>query len=89
LQRAFQIAGARSTISSLWAVPDHATSELMKRLYENRLEKGLSASESLREAQLWVLNNGEKVGAFAEAQRPGKRTPPQFWAAFILAGDWR
>jgi len=89
LQRAFQIAGARSTISTLWAIPDQATAELMKRMYTNRLEKGLAAAEAMREAQLWVLNNGEKVGAFPEKQSEGKRTPPKFWAAFTFAGDWR
>jgi CHAT domain-containing protein len=87
LQRAFQMAGARSTISSLWAVDDRATAELMKRLYANRLQKNLSSVEALREAQLWVLNNGDKVGVFDEPPRAGKRTPPKFWAAFTLAGD--
>jgi CHAT domain-containing protein len=89
LQRAFQIAGARSTITSLWAIPDLATAELMKRMYANHLKGGMSAADAMREAQLWVLNNGDKVGAFDVSQRPGKRTPPKFWAAFTFAGDWR
>jgi CHAT domain-containing protein len=89
LQRAFQIAGARSTITSLWAVPDQSTAELMKQMYSNRLEKGLASAEALREAQLWVLNNGEKVGAFDRKPTGSKRTPPKFWAAFTFAGDWR
>jgi CHAT domain-containing protein/Tfp pilus assembly protein PilF len=89
LQRAFQIAGARSSITSLWSVPDQATAEMMKRMYSNRLEKGLAAAEALREAQLWVLNNGEKVGAFDQKPTGSKRTPPKFWAAFSLSGDWR
>jgi CHAT domain-containing protein len=89
LQRAFQIAGARSTITSLWAVPDQSTGELMKRMYANRLENGLAATEALREAQLWVLNNGDKVGAFDQKPTGSKRTPPKFWAAFSFAGDWR
>jgi CHAT domain-containing protein len=52
LQRAFQIACARSTISSLWALDGRATAELMKRLYSSRMEKGLSSVEAQREAQL-------------------------------------
>jgi CHAT domain-containing protein len=89
LQRAFQMAGARSTISTLWGVDDRATAELMKRLYSNRLEMGLSSAEALREAQIWVLNNGDKVGAFDQKPTGSKRTPPKFWAAFSLSGDWR
>jgi CHAT domain-containing protein len=89
LQRAFQIAGARSTISSLFAIPDQATAELMKQMYANRLVKGLAWAEALREAQLWVLNNGEKVGAFDQKPTGSKRTPPKYWAAFTFAGDWR
>ena len=86
LQRAFQFAGARSTVSTLWGVDDRVTGELMKRMYSNRLEKNLSSAEAVREAR-WVLNNGDKVGVFDEPQRPTKRTPPMFWAAFTLAGD--
>jgi CHAT domain-containing protein len=89
LQRALQMAGARATITTMWAVFDQSTAELMKRMYVNRLENGLAAAEALREAQLWVLNNGEKVGAFPEKPAGTKRTPPKFWAAFSFAGDWR
>jgi CHAT domain-containing protein len=89
LQRAFQMAGSRATITTMWAVFDQSTAELMKRMYANRFENGLTAAESLREAQLWVLNNGEKVGAFPEKPTGSKRTPPKFWAAFSLSGDWR
>jgi CHAT domain-containing protein len=89
LQRAFQLPGARTTVTSLWQVPDAARSALLTRFYENRFQKNLSALESLREAQLWVLNNGVKTGILTEEPKNGRRTPPIYWAAFTLAGDWR
>jgi hypothetical protein len=65
IQRAFQVSGARSTVASLWKVPDLATNILMQRFYENFLdqEEGeeMSRLDALREAQLWVLNNPDKV----------------------------
>ena len=89
LQRAFQLAGVRTTVTSLWKVPDAATSSLMIRFYENKLMKSMPTLEALREAQLWVLNNGVKAGILAEEPKNGRRTPPLYWAAFTLAGDWR
>jgi CHAT domain-containing protein len=89
LQRAFQLAGARTTVTSLWQIPDAATSALMIRFYENKLKRNMPALEALREAQLWVLNNGVDAGVLTEAPKNGRRTPPLYWGAFTLAGDWR
>jgi CHAT domain-containing protein/Tfp pilus assembly protein PilF len=57
LQRAFQLAGARTTVTSLWQVDDAATQALMVEFYRNLFEKKLSKLESLRQAQIWMLNN--------------------------------
>jgi CHAT domain-containing protein len=55
LQRALQLAGARSTLTSLWKVEDNATQTLMIEFYRNLWEKKLGKLEALRQAQLTML----------------------------------
>jgi CHAT domain-containing protein len=102
LQRAFQAAGARTTVTSLWTIPDKATQSLMNRFYTNFWNppagRPISKLEALREAQLWLLNNGvrqpelirglefEPIGSDDASSR---RLSPRYWAAFVLSGDWR
>jgi CHAT domain-containing protein/tetratricopeptide (TPR) repeat protein len=75
LTRAFQYAGARSVLASLWAVNDDGTADLMRRFY-GHLKRGRSKDHALRAAQLELIRGG----AFAH---PGR------WAAFTLIGDWQ
>jgi hypothetical protein len=71
LRRAFQLAGARSVVMSLWKVPDEPTRELMGALYRHLLA-GLPRAEALRLAQREL-----------RASYPHARD----WGAFILQGD--
>jgi CHAT domain-containing protein/Tfp pilus assembly protein PilF len=103
LQRAFQVAGARSVVAGLWQVDDAATRQLMVQFYDNLWRKKLPRLEALRQAQLWMLKEGDawmrqeginrgmidvKVPKERLAKDDG-RLPPYYWAAFTLSGDWR
>src|SRR5437867_1250613 len=46
LRRAFQIAGARTVIMSLWSIDDQAARQWMRALYQDRLEKHLGTAEA-------------------------------------------
>jgi CHAT domain-containing protein len=79
LRRAFQVAGVRTIIMSLWPVEDNATREWMTMLYRQRFTKGLSTADSVREASLKVLR---------ERRARSQSTHPFYWAVFVAAGDW-
>jgi CHAT domain-containing protein len=76
LTRAFQYAGARSVLASLWRVPDQSTADLMVRFY-GHLKTGHSKVEALRLAQTDLIRSGTKAAH------------PARWAAFALFGDSR
>lgn len=76
LVRAFQFAGARSVVASLWSISDVSTSRFMKRFYRY-LRDGKTKDEALRAAQIDQIRG--KSGS----------SHPFHWAAFELFGDWR
>jgi CHAT domain-containing protein/Tfp pilus assembly protein PilF len=97
LQRAFQLAGARTAVTSLWKVPDNATQALMTHFHRNLWEKRMGKIEALQEAQVWLIQEApvhpellrgglERPEPMLPKERP---VPPHYWAAFILSGDWR
>jgi CHAT domain-containing protein len=74
LSRAFTYAGVKSTVVSLWQVPDKETSEIMLLFYE-QLKKGLSKHVALANAkQQFIKANPLK-------------SHPYFWSGFILIGN--
>jgi CHAT domain-containing protein len=77
LRRAFQQAGARSIVMSMWSVPDKQTIEIMQGFYENWLS-GYSKAEALRKSELDVIS---------ERRKAHESTHPFFWGGFILLGD--
>jgi CHAT domain-containing protein/tetratricopeptide (TPR) repeat protein len=91
VQRAFQVSGVDSTISTLWSVNDSATQTIMTRFYKNYLDKEMGKLDALREAQIWALRTPDEVprSSLGIPDVQGERLSPKYWAPFILSGDWR
>jgi CHAT domain-containing protein len=77
LQRSLAVAGARSTLLSLWKVDDGLTATFMERYY-NRLKAGEGRADALRDTQAEFRNN--KNSTYNDIR---------VWGAFQLSGDWR
>jgi CHAT domain-containing protein/Tfp pilus assembly protein PilF len=88
LTRAFQYAGARSVLASLWSVADATTAELMKRFY-SQVAAGRSKDEALRLAQLELIRKPLLLAGEAGTSKSFDASHPYYWAAFQLFGDWR
>jgi CHAT domain-containing protein len=93
LRRAFHVAGVETVIAAQWSPDDIAARDLMERFYDNLWNKNLSKVEALRESQLWMLKERgprglRPIGSEGETKKMN-RLAPNYWAGFILSGDWR
>jgi CHAT domain-containing protein/tetratricopeptide (TPR) repeat protein len=80
LRRAFQVAGVRTIIMSLWAVEDQSARRWMTTLYEARFVKGLNTVQAVHQTGRSILT---------DRRGKGQSTHPFYWAGFVAAGDWR
>jgi CHAT domain-containing protein/Tfp pilus assembly protein PilF len=88
LTRAFQYAGARSVVASLWSVADRVTAELMARFYRH-YAAGLPKDEALRAAQIELIRGPVRLTTSKGQAMKMDASAPFFWAAFELFGDRR
>ena len=77
LRRAFQMAGVRTVISSLWPVSDRTTAEIFSDLYR-RGDRSLPAT--MQKIQMQLI---DKLRSSARSDHPVQ------WSGFISLGDWR
>ncbi|MAU14972.1 MAG: hypothetical protein CMH46_05470 [Muricauda sp.] len=75
LAHAFNYAGSKSILTSLWQIDEQSSAEILDKFY-GYLENGLAKDEALRSAKLDYLNHAE-----------GRTLHPQYWAGLILMGD--
>lgn len=76
LRWGFELAGARSQITTLWNVADRSTSKLMVAFYENLIPGKVGRAEALRDAQRQLSRPG------------GEFSDPFFWGGFVAYGNW-
>jgi CHAT domain-containing protein len=80
LRRAFQVAGTRTVILSLWPVLDTVASDWMAELYRSKFVRGATTASAVRSASRTLL---------ARRRAAGGSTHPIYWSGFIASGDWR
>ena len=72
LQRAFQEAGSKAVLSTLWSISDDATTAFMRSFY-NRFLQGTHPQQALQETQEEFIKNEQWQH-------------PYYWAPFVMVG---
>ena len=84
LKRSINIAGAKSSILTLWKVDDIATRAFMENFYKN-IKLGKTREDALLKTQkdfrLGLIKSPSLINS--------DWTKPYYWAAFTLTGDWK
>lgn len=80
LRRAFQVAGARSLVMTLWSVEDKAAADWMAKMFAHHLRGQLSVAEAVRAASRAMLT---------ERRNNGQTTHPYYWGAYVTTGEWK
>ncbi len=88
LARAFQHAGARAVVASLWQVADLSAVAFMDRFYRH-LRGGQGRAEALRAAQRELAGGPVELTRADGRQLPFDASHPRYWAGFQLIGDGR
>ena len=85
--RAFLAAGARSTVTTLWRVPDATTASFM-RVFYHHLQRGATRAEALRRAKLRFLKSDPHYWAAFTLTGDGLRpvsTALRWWSIIAVA----
>lgn len=75
LAHAFNYAGSKSILTSLWEIDEESSTQIVSYFYEF-LEKGLPKHEALQQAKLRYLDTSPKAAL-----------APEYWAGLVLMGD--
>jgi CHAT domain-containing protein len=85
--RAFLAAGARSTVTTLWRVPDTTTASFM-RVFYHHLQRGATRAEALRRAKLRFRESDPHYWAAFTLTGDGLRpvsTAVRWWSIIAMA----
>lgn len=77
LRRAFEMAGAQTEISALWAVDDQSAAAIIGQLFAE--DEGTLA-DAMRRSAIKRIN---------ELRSAGRSDDPFYWAAFVATGAWQ
>lgn len=76
LARAFEYAGSKNIVSTLWSIDDQQTTKIMEKFYQ-RVAIGIPPQVALRESKIWYLT--EHAGLLAH---------PFYWAGLQFSGEF-